>query len=85
MATYFKFEKKDLIFTTYQNNRPAIITEDEDLSVNVDCELQENEIAIKDYSENDGVLNDLVKMGIVSEPVRFVQSGFVNIPICKLL
>lgn len=51
----------------------------------VNEDLFEGEIAIKDYSENEGVLRCLVKAGVVSEPLRIVQSGFVNIPICKLL
>ena len=44
-----------------------------------------DEVAIKDYSENEGILKAMVEAGIVSEPVRTVQSGFVEIPICKVL
>jgi|7_EtaG_2_1085326.scaffolds.fasta_scaffold45129_5 hypothetical protein len=55
-------------------------------SVNlVGTELGEGEIAIKDYSENTGMLYTLIDAGIVSEPVRFETSGLVSIPICKLL
>ena len=43
------------------------------------------EVAIKDYSENEGILQAMVEAGIVSEPVRTVKSGFVDIPICRLL
>jgi hypothetical protein len=47
--------------------------------------LAENEVAVKDYSENVGMLDFLVKNGIVQEPHRYVNSGFVNIPICTLI
>ena len=46
--------------------------------------LTENEVAIKNYSENEGVLNFLLDNEIIEAPHRFVQSGFVNIPICRL-
>lgn len=43
------------------------------------------EVAIKDYSENEGILKALVENKIVSEPLRFEQSGYVQIPICRIL
>ena len=46
--------------------------------------LKEDEVAIKDYSENSGMLLALVANGIVTAPHREVNSGFVTIPICKL-
>jgi hypothetical protein len=45
--------------------------------------LKEEEVAIKDYSENEGVLDTLLAHNIVEEPHAFIQSGFVKIPICK--
>lgn len=48
-------------------------------------DLLEDEVAIKDYSENEGMLNCLIKNNVVSEPVRHVDSGYVKIPVCKLL
>ena len=47
--------------------------------------LKENEVAIKNYSENTGILETLIQNRIVEEPHEYIQSGFVNIPICKLL
>lgn len=47
--------------------------------------LQGDEIAIKDYSENEGMLAALVASGIVTDPHRFEPSGFVTIPVCRLL
>jgi len=46
--------------------------------------LTENEVAIKNYSENEGVLIFLLDNEIIEAPHRFVQSGFVNIPVCRL-
>ena len=55
------------------------------MSVTVNIEgLDENEIAIKNYSENEGILDVLVDEGIVKPPHRHVKSGFVLIPICEL-
>lgn len=52
-------------------------------TVNVDG-LRENEVAIKNYSENEGILPILIREGIVKSPHRYVNSGFVKIPICEL-
>jgi hypothetical protein len=46
--------------------------------------LTEGEVAIKNYSENEGVLDFLLENNIVELPHRHVASGFVNIPVCKL-
>ena len=52
-------------------------------TVNVDG-LKENEVAIKNYSENEGILAVLIREGIIQPPHRYVNSGFVKIPICEL-
>jgi hypothetical protein len=93
-----KFNKWDckLVFTTYRNNRRIAIELVEDTppffepvamaTVNLPNEKMEpDEVAIKDYSENEGMLECLMKAGIISKPLRIVQSGFVSVPICKLL
>jgi hypothetical protein len=46
--------------------------------------LTEDEVGIKNYSENEGVLAFLIENNIVEQPHRFVQSGYVTIPVCKL-
>lgn len=43
------------------------------------------EVFIKDYSENEGMLDFLIKNKIVEEPHRFVRSGYVRIPVCNLI
>lgn len=70
----------------YANGREAWLVRDYKLTVNVaDGEVRDGEVAIKDYSEGEGVLAALVGAGIVSEPLRYAPSGWVKIPICKVL
>lgn len=92
-----KFSKWDckVVFLKYGNGRTAIELVDTEppyfesitvASVNLPDEpMKEDEIAIKNYSENEGILDVLVNAKIVSAPVRYADSGFVTIPICKLL
>ena len=46
--------------------------------------LNENEVAIKNYSENEGILEALVDLGVIDPPHRRVASGFVMIDICRM-
>lgn len=43
-----------------------------------------DEVIIKDYSENDGMLRTLLDAGVVELSGRSVQTGFVTCPICIL-
>lgn len=55
-------------------------------TVNIpDASLAENEVIIKDYSENEGMAEFLVKEGVVELTDRCVGSGYVTMPIAKLL
>lgn len=47
--------------------------------------LGDGEVFIKDYSENEGMVEFLVKEGIVELTGREIRSGYASIPICKLL
>lgn len=46
--------------------------------------LAKDEVAIKNYSENTGVLDLLLNEGVVEAPHRYESSGFVKIPVCRL-
>lgn len=78
-------------FATYANGRTAIQLIGEDgpfavATVNIpEAILAPDEVLIKDYSENEGMLQTLVTAGIVQVTDRGHRSGWVNIPICKLL
>ena len=79
----------------YNNGRPALELLEEDLeygltpyataTVNLpDVLLQPNEVLIKDYAENEGILQFLVENNIVTPTQNGVQSGYVWIPVCIL-
>lgn len=46
--------------------------------------LEKDEVAVKSYSENEGMLEIMMGEGIVTPPHRRVQSGWVSIPVCRL-
>ena len=55
-------------------------------TVNIPDEpLGEGEVLIKDYSENEGMVDFLVQEGVVERTGREVRSGYISIPVCKLL
>jgi hypothetical protein len=76
----------------YSNGRPAIqLIDAEDgepyatATVNIpDVLLLDNEVLVKDYSENEGMLDFLCKNNIVTPTQNGVQSGFVWVPIAIL-
>ncbi len=47
-------------------------------------DISDGEVAIKNYSENEGVLDFLIKEGIIEPPHRFISSGYVSLPVCKV-
>lgn len=55
------------------------------LSVNTGDKVDKEHVAIKDYSENSGALDSLKKAGVVGNPEYVLKSGYVTVPVCKLL
>ena len=53
-------------------------------TVAIEKHLESDEVAIKDYSENAGILEALVTAGIVYPPHSYLQQNFVKIPICRM-
>lgn len=86
----FKDWNCKLRFRKYQNGRTAIELVDaingEPIAmatVNIpECALEEDEVIIKNYSENEGMLDALIGAGII-ERTNKVGTGF-NCVICKL-
>ena len=94
MINIIKFKDWNCIvtLTKYRDgNKALVLTDIEDglpianASVNLpDHNIPKGYIAIKNYSENEGILSTLVKAGIVDFPTSYVKNGFVEIPVCKL-
>ena len=47
--------------------------------------LPETEVLIKNYSENEGMLNALVEARLVEDTGRRVPTGYVTVPVVRLL
>lgn len=82
----------DVYLTKYDNGQNALLLQDAEdnspiatASVALDIPQSPDEVFIKDYSENAGILDLLIKAGIISTPVNYENSGFVVIPVCTLL
>ncbi len=50
-----------------------------------DSGIEKDEVLIKDYSENEGMLKTLSDAGIVKPTGRWVKTGFVEVPVAKIL
>lgn len=87
----YQGEKLNIQFTRYsENNNIAIRLYNEKgpwcvATINLGVKLPDSLVAIKNYSENEGVLEALREAKIVGETVDVIPSGFVIIPIVKLL
>lgn len=76
----------------YGNSRPALQLIDANdgcpiatATLNLPEEkLDDDEICIKNYSENMGMLESLLEHGLVDEPTRFIQLNHVRVPVCKM-
>lgn len=50
-----------------------------------DEHLAQDEVIIKDYSENEGLYQCMLEAGVIGPELRRVSSGFITAPVCKLL
>ncbi len=83
----------DVLKKQYYNGRIALALVDSfdgepvaTATVNMpEIDLAEDEVIIKNYSENEGILEVLTAAGIVQPTGRIVESGFVTMEICKLV
>jgi hypothetical protein len=87
------FPNVRLDFCFYGNGRPAIRLMQDDPSeciavatVNLpERDIPDTQIAVKDYSENEGMVDTLRKAGVIhDEPVLHYTSGHVLIPLFDL-
>ncbi len=55
-------------------------------TVNLEVKLKDGLVAIKDYAENEGMLQTMIDAGIVGNPVAIVDlSAYAQAHICPLL
>lgn len=47
-------------------------------------ELKENQIIVKDYSENEGMLAALTNIGLVTSVEQWIPTGWVSVPVCNI-
>lgn len=81
-----------LITGLYDNGRTALQIKTWDNETIATCTinlpdevLNSNEVIIKDYSENEGMYDTLLKAGIIAPEKRRVASGYITAPVCDLL
>lgn len=48
-------------------------------------DLEDDEVIIKDYSENEGIYGCMLRAGHIGPELRRVRSGWITAPVCKLL
>lgn len=78
----------EVITTHFPSGRVCLVSSGANLTLNLpqyNDDYSNEYVFVKDYSENEGVLQSLVDSDIVSGPVAFVRSCYVDIPVCKLL
>lgn len=95
MMAKIKFKHWNCILVQgyYSNNRIALqLIDEEDRSPVAKCTvnlpdepLAEDEVAIKNWSENKGILEVLIDARIISPPHRTVKTGHCVADICYLL
>ena len=54
-----------------------------DVTVNIGP-LEDGLVAIKDYGENEGIMNSLHEIGLVTEIVDYRGCGLTLVPVCKI-
>ncbi len=80
----------ELQFHKYGNGRVALVLHDDEvgritaLSCNLpDTDLDDGEFVAKDYSENEGMIEDLIAQDVFVDTGKRVDSGHVTMPICR--
>lgn len=53
------------------------------ITMNPSVPLADGCIAVKNYSENEGILEEMKALGLVTEILCYLPSGYVSIPVCR--
>lgn len=70
---------KALQFLDADDGSPVLVA-----TTNLDTVNKPNLITIKNYSENDGVLDFLCEIGFIDGVDHYERSGYVTVPVCHL-
>jgi hypothetical protein len=95
----YKYQSLDTLYKVrlekhqYANGRTALILVDADDGEQVACvtvnlpehDIQPGEIIVKTWSENEKMLDFLVRNNIVIDTGRDVPTGFVKARVCRLM
>ena len=88
MHVKLRYSAGKLEIVSFPNGRPCLLVGGDRVAVNVPEDVwpvRKDEVLVKDYSECEGALRALVAAGVVAEPHAFVRSGWVELPVCRLL
>lgn len=84
----------NLVFGQYGNGQTAIqlidtsdggIVAVASVSIDTNPKIKDDQVIIKNWSENEGVLDMLIDSGIISSPIDTIPTGFVEGHLCNLL
>ena len=90
----FRGNRLAVVYGRYaSNNRQAIRLVDAETgepylvaTVNIpEVDIQEDEVLIKDHSENAGILAALESAGVVRSTGQYIATGYVHVTVCKLV
>lgn len=88
----FRGEKYTARVTSYPTGVPAIVLVDDVGQPELvatkhvpEAELQPGETCVKDYSENDGVLQALVSAGVVEDTGVRLQAGWTHLSVVRVV
>jgi len=85
------YQDCEVRFHKYPNNRPALcIYQDGQVLLKASVNMSNHNppdgyIFIKNWAENEGILEILIENKVIALPQAFLSYGFVQIPLCKLL
>jgi hypothetical protein len=80
-GTYGATQRIALQLTDRTNGEPVAVA-----TVHMpDLSLAPDEVVIKDYSENEGMLDALVAAGVISPPLRTIPLQYVTLYVCRCL
>ena len=80
IGKYFKTNKNYIKFIEKETGEPWTTA-----SVNIpDIHIGDEDVILKIYSENSGIMQDLLDNDIIEEPHSYIQSQMVQFPVARI-